>query len=257
MKKLLTVFVFALFVGSMAMAVAPDIASADQAEISKVKAYISLLESKWAKAPKAKQATIASMLKGAKARLAKLEAEAAIEAMQAPAAPRYVAPAPSSYTTPKPAMAKGTPDWAIEGNVGAVAGIFGVNGALRYNIPTSWFGMSGWAVRGGSGFASGTVSGANRRAVSLFGDVLVAVPAEWTGGIDSYVGGGLNFPVRTGGTTGQIGGQAFVGIQTSDPMGMGGKLYLEVGYGVLRGATGSFSAKSANALVGWTYPLAF
>ena len=258
MKKLITVFVFALFVGSMAMAVAPDMASADQAEIAKVKTYISSLEVKLSKAPKAKKAAIATQLKGAKARLAKLEAEAAVEAMQAPAAPRYVAPAPS-YTAPmaRPMLAKSTPDWALEGNLGAVAGILGVNGALRYNIPTSWFGMSGWSVRGGAGFATGTISGATRRAVTVFGDALVALPAEWTGGIESYVGGGLNYPATATGGSGQLGGQAFVGVQTADPLGMGGKMYLEVGYGVLRGKAGTFSAKSVTALVGWTYPLAF
>ena len=271
MKKRVILLVLVLFVGSL-MASASDMAFAKakkaspslQTQISQLEAKIKVTKNMVTKAK------LTAQLNALKAKWAAMQAPSPAPASQyvapAPApAPQYVAPAPAptapQYVSPKPTMAYAKmADWELNGNAGLVAGVIGANAALNYNIPQGWTGMSGWAVRGGAGLASGTFTGsaATKKVGYLYGDAIYNLPVEWTGGLETYGGAGINLPVAGSGTGGLIGGSVFYGIQTADPFGMGGKLYGEVGYVVLRGKAGSgISQKSANALVGWRYPLAF
>ena len=86
-------------------------------------------------------------------------------------------------------------------------------------------------------------------------DVLIFPGKESMGGQDAYVGGGLNYlAYKSGRNQGSFGAEAFIGVQ-GDPMGTGGKTFIEVGYSMLRtGGQASpplFSLKGIYAMIGF------
>ena len=272
MKKQLALIVLTLFVSSFITAASLKAFGATDDNLSGaagLKAKIATLETK-IKAAKLKtvKAKLMKQLVALKVKLARMEMASMAPAVPAPR-PAPVAPAPAPAPRAPPAVvAPRSPmvtayskkaDWELDGNLGLVAGIFGANGALRYNIPESWFGSAGWSVEGGGGLATGTLSNKKTGKIGyLLGGIYYDLPREWTGGLETYVSASLNLPIAGSGTSGQIGGSFSYGVQTADPLGSGGKVYGEVGYTVLRGKSGSgISQKSVSALLGWRYPLGF
>jgi hypothetical protein len=83
----------------------------------------------------------------------------------------------------------------------------------------------------------GYVAGSGIKAVPVYAGGVIALPAEWMGGLDSYVAGGLNYVVYGNGkTSGKIGGDAKVGIKADLGLGLG-KTGFELGYSVVRSNT--------------------
>jgi hypothetical protein len=100
----------------------------------------------------------------------------------------------------------------------------------------SMLGLSARAInyRIGIGAASGNdINDVSMKAIPVFVDAILNLPADWMGGIESYVGGGLNYTVYgTGQKTGTYGGAVFAGV--AGDLGLGGKSFVEVGYSAIR-----------------------
>ncbi|MFH1826120.1 MAG: hypothetical protein ABH823_02365 [bacterium] len=106
-----------------------------------------------------------------------------------------------------------------------------------------------WKI--GLGGATGNDNnGTSMKAIPLFVDGIIALPADLLGGIESYVGGGVNYVLYGSGTTsGSYGGQVCYGI--AGDIGLGGSSYAELGYSIIRsGTVGSYSAKGIGINVG-------
>ena len=65
------------------------------------------------------------------------------------------------------------------------------------------------------------------------------------GGVGSYLTGGFNYPI-SGEKTGDIGGQAYYGIQGD--IGLGGKTYAEIGWQIIRTTKDSKFPRSSKGL---------
>lgn len=89
-----------------------------------------------------------------------------------------------------------------------------------------------WKI--GLGGATGTDVNSNTvKAIPLFVDGVINLPADLLGGVESYIGGGINYDLYgTGQQSGSIGGQVYAGIQGD--LGLGGKSFVEVAYSIIR-----------------------
>lgn len=94
-----------------------------------------------------------------------------------------------------------------------------------------------WKI--GLGGASGKdVSDVEKKAIPLFVDGVINLPADLLGGVESYIGGGINYVLYgSEKKSGSIGGQVYAGIQGD--LGLGGKSFVEVAYSIIRSGTGS------------------
>lgn len=190
---------------------------------------------------------------------------------KAPVAPVPVVPPPPIVTPPPPpikvavAAPAGLLGMGLEtaAEVGLVAGLMGLTGNVILPDPMGlgpMVGLSDKAVsfKLGLGYAQGketATAGGTWKAVPIIVDGVISLPADAMGGIDTFIGGGLNYVVtRSGSAAGTIGGQVYVGAQGDLGLGLGGKTYGEVGYSILRsGLTAgktSYSSKSVSVLVG-------
>jgi len=234
---------------------AEDISAADaQAKLPKLQAYISSLETKLAKErATAKPERVAQLQRIIAEQQARLSSLQAIAATPLPTTPPPPPPPTKVKAVVKKQAAKSM--YEIGGNVGIVAGVFGVNGELTIQCPfvKNWIGLDNVWARLGGGYVAGKNSAATEtKMVPIYIDGAIDLPVSWMWGIPSYVGGGLNYVVyRSGRTSGTIGGEVFAGIEGAYG---GGKPYLEVGYGILRPSNGG-SFKSVNAVVGYRYGL--
>ncbi|MFC1511272.1 hypothetical protein ACFL5U_02690 [Candidatus Margulisiibacteriota bacterium] len=133
----------------------------------------------------------------------------------------------------------------VGGSVGVFAGATSVSGEIRFPL-LHVFGPARTSVRVAGGFAQSGDTGRRYVPVHLAG--IFNFPAGWFTGVENYLGAGLNYVVyTTGRTTGSIGGELFYGVESE---GFGGKLFGEMGYGMLR--TGfSPSHKGMTLLVGY------
>jgi len=171
-----------------------------------------------------------------------------------PPPPPMVAPPPPP---PPPPVRAAAPTGLLgmglmtEADLGIVAGnMIGLLGSVVLPDPMGLAGMIGMPANAvsyklGVGYAQGKdKNSADWKAVPIIVDGVLSLPADMMGGIESYVGAGINYVVyRTGQTGGSLGGQAYAGVQGD--LGLGGKTYGQVGIGYLRtgdgGAKGSFS----------------
>jgi hypothetical protein len=126
-------------------------------------------------------------------------------------------------------------------DAGLIAGMMGLTGSAILPDPMGLGPMVGlpanavmWKL--GAGYAQGNDKNSVAwKAPHLIVDGLINLPADMMGGIETYVGGGLNFIVgRAGG--GSYGGQAYLGAKGD--LGLGGKTYGQLGMGILRTGTG-------------------
>jgi len=114
-------------------------------------------------------------------------------------------------------------------------------------------GLGANAVKYRIGLGGANGSDANSRtmkAIPLFAEGVINLPAGMMGGLQSYIGGGLNYVVYGNESkAGNYGVQAFLGVKGN--IGLGGNSFAEVGYQVLRsGSTIKYSAKGVSLTVG-------
>lgn len=250
---------FVIGIASVAFADAPP---------AKIRAYIRQLEGKLAVAKQKKQTArikqLQQMIASEQKRLAKAEAE--MMAPPPPPAPTRAVPPPPPpprrVAPPPPAMGAGMLGMGLNtsAELGLIAGMLGLTGNFLFEDPMGigpMIGMPANAVQWklGLGYAQGKDKNQNDwRCVPLIVDGIINLPADVMGGVESFVGGGINYVVyRSGQTSGSIGGQVYVGIQGDLGMGLG-KSYGEVGYSILRTGASTdkpmFSSQSVTVLVG-------
>jgi hypothetical protein len=103
-----------------------------------------------------------------------------------------------------------------------------------------------WKV-GLGGLYGVDINGARIKAIPVNFDGLVMLPADWMGGMSTYVGAGLNYTVYgSGQTSGSYGAEVYVGMLTDLGLGLG-KTGFELGWAAVR-ANGSTPALSAKGL---------
>jgi hypothetical protein len=217
------------------------------------RAYLKLLDKKIIRLRKAgKAATVKKMQVEKKATIARMkvwkaEVEAASVAPPPPPPPRRVAPAPPP--PPRRVAARPAP---------MSAGLFGMGLNTGYSVGYlmgnavivgrgdiiladalgigPMMGLSDDAVtwKIGLGAASGKdYNDVEAKAIPLYIDGVLSIPADVMGGIESYVGGGVNYILYgTEKLGGSYGGQVYYGIEGD--IGLGGTSYCELAYTILR-----------------------
>jgi hypothetical protein len=203
------------------------------------------------------------MADAAKAPAKKVVKKAPAKKVVKKAPPKKAVPAPVAPAPPPPPVAPVVPPPVVAKPV-APAGIFGwglksaISGTYLYNGKGPYSG----AIAGrydlvlDDPLALGTIVGlsanalkfrvglggvygkdnvdATIKAIPLFVDAVLSLPADLLGGLDMYIGGGVNYNLYgTGKQTGPYGIEAMAGINVDFGLGLG-KTGLELGYSVLR-----------------------
>jgi len=258
MKRVLALLVVMAFVATMA---APVFA----ATLASMKANLKTLQAKLAKTKvKKTKATLQNQIAALKKKIA--AAEAMIAPPPPPPPPVAVPPPPPPVkAAPPPPAPTGLFGMGLEtaAEVGMVAGMLGLSGNVVLADPMGLGAMVGLpanavAYKLGLGYAQGNDTNSKSwKAVPIVVDGLISLPADMMGGIETFVGGGINYVVyRSGQTGGSLGGQIYVGAQGDLGLGLGGKTYGELGYSIVRTGTpsdatkGAYSSKSVSVLVG-------
>lgn len=220
-------------------------------QITKVQNEITRLENRMAKEKaSAKRMTFQQLIDGHKARIKKLEAE--LDKLTTPAVStpevEYVPFEVKEEAVPTAeVMAADAKRFKFEigGGVGLFASATAIGGEVRFAMPyvfgpaTTSLRLSGGLMQSGDG---------SRRYAPVCVDGVLNLPPECVTGVENYVGAGLNYViVTTGRVSGTVGGEIFYGVQSE---GFGGKLFGELGWGVLR--TGfSPSHKGTTLIIGY------
>ncbi|MFA4844468.1 MAG: hypothetical protein WC632_05915 [Candidatus Margulisiibacteriota bacterium] len=244
MKKVIIFFVVMAFMASVAsVAFGRTIDEEKQA----VRDYLKVIDVKIVKARNAKQTVKLSILKADKAatlaRWNKLKASLEVAPPQAvapvpPPAPVVVKPAASAglfgmgLNTSLSGLYISTGKGSLSGSIGAMGNL-----VLDDFIGLGpMVGLSANAVKFkvGTGYVMG---GGGLKAVPVYGGGIISLPAEWMGGLDSYLTGGLNYVAYGNGqTSGKLGGDVYFGINADLGLGLG-KTGFEIGYNVVRSNT--------------------
>lgn len=87
------------------------------------------------------------------------------------------------------------------------------------------------------------------RAIPIYFGGIINIPADVMGGIESYLSGGLNYPI-SGTKTGVIGGGISYGIKGDLGLGLGGKTSVELGWSIVRATNPTRSSKGLTISVG-------
>ena len=262
MKKVLALLVVVAFVFAVA---APSIAAVKKAPSLEVQ--LKTLQAKLAKTKvKKTRATLQKQIAALKAKIAASKVVFVPPPPPPPPPPVAVPPPPPPVRVAPPAPAPtGLLGMGIntcmEG--GLIAGMVGLSGNVLLADPMGLGAMVGLPANSvvyklGAGYAQGNdINSQTWKAIPLTLGGLVMLPADMMGGIESFVGGGINYVVyRTGQTGGSIGGDVYVGMQGD--LGLGGKTYGQVGYSILRtgsdtskgGPFNGYSSKSVSVQVG-------
>jgi len=264
MKRLIALLVVAAFVATVAgMAYGRTLIE----ERDAVRAYLKVVDAKIIKARKAKQTAKVKVLQSEKkatlARWEKLKSQLEAGVTPPPPPPPVAVPpppppvkaAPPSAAAPTGLLGMGI-QTAVEG--GLIAGMAGLSANVLLADPMGLGAMVGLPANAvmyklGVGYAQGNdTNSVSWKAVPITLGGVVMLPADMMGGIETFVGGGINYVAyRTGQTSGSIGGDIYVGV--AGDLGLGGKTYGEVGYSILRtGASdkGAYSSKSVTVQIG-------
>lgn len=123
----------------------------------------------------------------------------------------------------------------VSNGKGALKGSIGVLGNLVLDDFIGlgpMVGLSANAVKFsvGTGYVMG---GGGIKAIPVYGGGILNLPAEWVGGLESYLYGGLNYVVSGNAGSGKIGGDVKYGINADLGLGLG-KTGFELGYSVVR-----------------------
>ena len=130
--------------------------------------------------------------------------------------------------------------------IGGVAGLFAgatsLGGEIRFSLPYI-FGPATSSLRISAGLMQS--EDPVRKFAPLQIDGILNFPPGWFTGVENYLGAGLNYLVLTSGRkSGTIGGEVFYGVASE---GFGGKVFGEMGWGVLR--TGFSSAQTGTTIL--------
>jgi hypothetical protein len=233
------------------------------------RAYLKLLDAKIIKYREQGNQAKVKLLRGEKvsliARMKMWKAE--MEAAQAPPPPP---PAPVPPPPPPPPMVEMAPPpavgmfgWGIKtsADVGYIFGdkdtsSFLADGAIVLSDPMaigSMIGLTEDAInyKIGLGLTAGDDRNGNTfNAILITGDGILNLPAEALGGIKSYVGGQINYPIykTEDRPAGKIGALLYFGVKGDLGLGLGGDSYAELGYGAIRRE--GFSTKGIELKVG-------
>jgi len=229
-----------------------------------VRSYLKVIDAKIVKYRKAGNTATVKKLQGEKAatlrRWEKLKAEMEGSMIAPPPPPVAPVPPPPSVISPMGGAPTGLlgMGWNTSISAGYIMGKSTMVGRADLVLSDllgigSMLGMGEKAVswRVGLGGASGNdINDKSIKAIPVFFDGILNLPADMMGGIESYVGAGVNYTVYgTDKKTGTYGVQAFVGVQGD--MGLGGKSFAEVGYSAIRaGDINKRSAKGISVSVG-------
>ncbi len=249
MRKLVLFLILLMVFISPLFAFEPDAMKIETVnlEISKIKSEMERLEDRKMKYP-AKAAVYDGLLEEHRIKLEKLEQE--LINLQSPpeiSVPVEIIPATPEVEEVKkeePSVGQKLP-FEIGGNFGALAGATCVNAEARFDLPYVLKAANS-SSRISLGYAFGQDDA--RKYVPFCADIMLNLPPGKITGMDNYLGVGLNYVVITSGrVAGTIGGQMFYGVEAE---GFGGKLFGELGYGILR--TGfSSSHKGVTLLIGF------
>ena len=217
-------------------------------KLSAGRAYLKLLDKKIIRLRKAgRTALVAKMKVDKKTTIARMKVwKAQAEGSRvAPPPPRRVAPPPPpSRRVGRPAaVSAGLFGWGL--NTGYTVGYLMGNSVIvgRGDIiladpigigPMVGLADDAVAWKLGLGGAMGKdINDVEKKAIPLFIDGIINIPADVMGGVESYVGGGLNYVVYgSGKEAGSYGGQIYYGIQGD--IGLGGDSYAELAYSIIR-----------------------
>jgi hypothetical protein len=239
---LLTVFAFVVVLA--ASVYAEDTRTAAE-KIASGQEYLKTLDTKIIKYRKLGNTAMVTKLQAEKkstlARLAAWKAEMGAEVAPVVTPP----PAPVVQAAPAPVSA-GMFGWGLNTGytVGYIAGnsvtllradmIFGDGIGLG-----SLLGMGPDAINwkiGLGGAMGNDINGLNRKAIPLFIDGIINIPADLLGGVQSYIGGGLNYNLYgSGRVSGTYGGEVYLGMKGD--IGLGGNSYIEVTWSDIRSGT--------------------
>jgi len=241
-----TVFAFVVVLAGMVFAV--DSRSAAE-KLAAGRAYLKLLDQKIIRLRnQGKTALVQKMQADKKGTIARMqvwkaEAEAAGEdvAIPAPPPPPVVvrprsAPSAGLFGLGLNTVAAGS--YMATGS-GSVSGVLGVRGDVVLADPLALgtlVGLSEDDVKYHIGL--GYSLGNGLKALPLYIDGVLALPADLLGGVASYVGGGLNYVLYGNGQkVGKYGVEAYGGIKGDLGLGLGGDSTLEIGYYIVRSNT--------------------
>ena len=261
MKRTIALLVVLAFVASVASVV---FARTLDEERDAVRAYLKVIDAKIIKYRKAgntaKMKVLQAEKKATLARWEKLKAQ--MEAAPAPA-PELMAPVPPPpppvITRPAPApsgmLGMGLNSSAALGYIMGKSTMVG-RADLILDDPMELGAMLGLSARAinyriGLGGATGNdVNDNTIKAIPMFVDGILNLPTDMMGGIESYVGGGLNYVLYgTDQKVGTYGAQLFAGVKGD--LGLGGKSFAELNYMAIRcGDTNKRSAKGIGVSFG-------
>ncbi|MCU0641346.1 MAG: hypothetical protein MUC35_04580 [Candidatus Margulisbacteria bacterium] len=258
MKKMFVYFLVVAFVLSIAGAV---FGRTLEEERDAVRAYLKVVDAKIIKyrkaGNKAKMVVLQKEKQATLARWNKLKAsmESAAPAVTPPPPPP-VAPAPAPAVSAAPSGGLfgmgintcltgayiNTGKGSISGSVGAMASI----------VLDDFVGLGPMVGLGAKSInytvgLGGFYGGGGLKAIPVRAGGIINLPAEWMGGLESYLAGGLNYVAYGNGQkAGKIGGDAAVGFKADLGLGLG-KTGFELGYSVVRSDT--VSAKGLSLAV--------
>ncbi|MBN2057580.1 MAG: hypothetical protein JW782_02135 [Candidatus Saganbacteria bacterium] len=255
MKKaiaLFTVIAFAVALAGMASAQMDNRTPAEK--LASGQQYLKTLDAKIIKYRKLGNAAVVKKLQAdKKSTIARMKTwKAQMEAQEAappppPPAPRPVAPAPPPPARPaaRPAAPAPAGLFGMGLNTDFTVGYIAGNGVMfaRGDLVLGdalgigpMLGMSEDSVQWklGLGAAMGKdINDNEKKALPLMIDGVLNIPADVMGGVESYIGGGVNYVLygseKLGGS---YGGQVYYGV--AGDIGLGGKSYAELAYTIIR-----------------------
>jgi len=248
MKRTIAFLVVLAFVAGIASVV---FARTMDEERDAVRAYLKVVDAKIIKYRKAKNTAKMKVLQAEKkatlARWEKLKAQMGAAPSPAPQPMAPVPPSAPGYTAPAAAGA-GMLGLGLNSNLsgqyintgkGAASGSIGLMGNLLLDDMIGlgpMVGLPANAVKYTVGMG-GFYGGGGLKAIPLKAGGIINLPADWMGGLESYLSGGLNYVVYGNGqTSGKIGGDVFYGVNVDLGLGLG-KTGFELGYNVVRSNT--------------------
>lgn len=264
---LITLFVFAVVLAG-AVCAQMDTRSPEE-KLAAGRAYLKLLDEKIIKYRKLGNQAKVTLLRGEKVSLiARMKTwKAEIEAAQAPPppppAPVPPPPPPPPIVEVAPPAAVGLFGWGIKtsADIGYITGdgdtsSLLADGAIVLSDPLAMGSMIGLAedainYKIGLGLTYGDDRNGNTfNAILIAGDGILNLPEEALGGIKSYVGGQVNYPIykTENRPEGRIGALLYFGVKGDIGLGLGGDSYAELGYGAIRRE--GFSTKGIELKVG-------
>ena len=264
MKRTIALFIAVAFIATVAsMAFGRTL----DEEKAAVRAYLKVVDAKIIKYRNARNTAKVKVMQkekaGTLARWYKLQAKMQAELVVPPPPPPAPTPAPVAPVVIVPTPA-GLFGWGLNTDMtgsyintgkGKVNGTLALRADVVLDDPLAlgtMVGLQANAIKykvGLGGVYGVDINGNRIKSIPLYADVVVGLPADWMGGLETYIGGGINYNLygnqlnANSERTGPIGAQAYVGVMAD--LGLGGKTGFEIGYGAVRtgGDPATVSAK--------------